>query len=170
MAQAADLEPRRRHPDTKVTPLRSTEPAPAGSSPGTAPWITQAFTVSPPATQPRAGTISTIDMQQNATETPGVRRPPEMAELDIKPSVASRLAEIAKQARLAQQQIDRLAALRQFADQEQSVYTGPAWDVTARRERDAIIQPPRPEIVPSRSVLQRAQSRAAQFDAEPEIG
>ena len=84
--------------------------------------------------------------------------------------MAIRLAEIAKQARLAQQQIDSLAALPQFADAEQSVYTGPAWDVQARRERDAIIQPPRPQIVPSRSVLQRAQSRTAGYDAEPEIG
>jgi hypothetical protein len=170
MALAADLELRRRHPDVKLTPLRSAEPAPTRSSPGTAPWVTQAFTVSPPVTQPRAGTISSIDMQQNATGSPGARRPPELAELDINPSVASRLAEIAKQARLAQQQIDSLAALPQFADAEQSVCTGPAWDVQARRERDAIIQPPKPEIVPSRSVLQRAHARTAEFDAEPEIG
>jgi hypothetical protein len=170
MALAADLELRRRHPDAKLTPLRSTEPASADTTPGAAPWITQAFTVSPPAAQPRAGTISTIDMQQNATRSPGVRRPPELAELDINPSVAIRLAEIARQARQAQRQIDSLAALPQFADQEQSVYTGPAWDVQARRERDAIIQPPRPQIVPSRPVLQRAQSRTAGYDAEPEIG
>jgi hypothetical protein len=44
---------------------------------------------------------------------------------------------------------------------------GPAWDVLARRDRDAILQPPKPEITPASEVLRRAQEQAAGYEAEP---
>jgi len=80
---------------------------------------------------------------------------PNLAALDIDPAGGGRLAEIADRACQAQRDIDAVVALPQFADEEQAVYAGAAWDVTARRQRDAIIQPPRPQIVPARAVLAR---------------
>lgn len=54
-----------------------------------------------------------------------------------------------------------------YAADDHSVYLGTAWHMLARRERDAIIQPPKPEIKPADAVLQRAQERTA--EAEPEL-
>ncbi len=41
----------------------------------------------------------------------------------------------------------------EFADEEQSVSTRPAWTLQARRERDAILQPPNPEITPAAAFM-----------------
>ena len=170
MAQAADLELRRRHPDAKLKPLAPAEPATAASSPDDGQWITPAFTVLGKASHKPAQTFINIEEKSFAPGHPAVAAQADLAALDIDPAVAGRLAQIADRARQAQQHIDALAALPQFDDEEQSLYAGSAWDVTARRDRDAIIQPPKPQIVPARAVLERVPARVAQFDAEPEVG
>lgn len=172
MAQAADLELRRRHPDAKLKSLAPAESATASGSADGPDWIKPAFTVlGKPGHKPAQIFLKNIEEKRFAPgHSVAAARLPDLAELDIDPAVAGRLAEIAGRAREAQRRIDALAALPQFADEEQSVYAGPAWDVTAHRERDAIIQPPRPQIVPARAVLARTSARVAEFDAEPEFG
>ncbi len=141
MALAADLELRRRHPDARLKPLQGTGPA-----------------------------IPSSDIGINPSTTAGTHEPVNLAALDIDADVADRLAQITERARQARQQLDCLATMPQFADEEQSVYTGPAWDVLARRQREAIIQPPRPEIPPARAVLERAGVATGQPDFEAEPG
>jgi hypothetical protein len=42
-----------------------------------------------------------------------------------------------------------------------------AWNVQASRQRDAILQPPKPDVVPASKVLERSHDRQA--DLEPEL-
>jgi hypothetical protein len=168
MALAADLELRRRHPDAKLKALVSAEPVVAGNSLEDPEWISEAFAPPVEATPKPPQIFPNNEDERIASGNGAASRFPDLTALDINPGVADRLTRIADRAREAQEYIDSLAGLPQFADEEQSVYTGPAWDVMARRQRDAIIQPPRPEIVPAQAVLARSPARMAEFDAEPE--
>jgi hypothetical protein len=151
MAQAADLELRRRYPDGKFKPLGA-EPAASAGSPGDAEWISPALThLGKRGQEPAQIFLNNKDNKDFEEEriAPGhsaVAQQAGLAALDIDPAVADRLAGMARRARRAQQHIDALAALPQFADEEQSVYAGPSWDMTARPQRDATIQPPRPQV------------------------
>jgi hypothetical protein len=116
--------------------------------------------------QPTSHTLS----QPEGTTAPAVPSSPNLGELDINPAVADRLAQIADHARRAQQQLDYLASLPEYTDEHQTIYAGPAWDVLARRQREAIIQPPKPEITPATAVLARAQTRTAEPEPELEAG
>ena len=88
----------------------------------------------------------------------------------LPPTYQSQLARITENARRAQEQIDHLRNLPEFAEHDNSISLGPAWNVLARRQREAIIQPPKPEIVPARAVLQRSQERTAEAEHELEAG
>jgi hypothetical protein len=149
MALAADLELRRRHPDIPLNPLKAAEPATEADSRGAGP------------------VFSNHQQEQNAARTAAAVRQPDLGVAEISAEVTERVARIAQRAREARQQIDALASLPSFADEAQTVHAGPAWDVLARRQRDAIIQPPKPEIVPARVVLRRFHERAAEAELEP---
>ena len=73
---------------------------------------------------------------------------------------------IRENARRAQEEIDRLRGIPQFAEDDDANYLGSAWGSLARRERDVIIQPPKPDIVPASEVLQRVQDRDAVRESE----
>jgi hypothetical protein len=141
---AADTELRRRHPDARLTPLVPAQEA----------------------AQASGQAIFQVFQQPEGTPAAAVPGPAELTGLDISPAVAEQVTRIAKQAHRAQEQIDYLAGLPEYADEHQTIFTGPAWDVLARRQRDAIIQSPRPEIVPAAAVLQRAQSQTVEREAE----
>jgi conjugative relaxase-like TrwC/TraI family protein len=162
MAVAADLELRHRYPDAKLPPLTSAEAHPADKAEATH-WVRHAITADSPA-QP----ISEIHHSESTP--PGQSGAPELDELgvaDIPVHVSEQLARIADNARQAQQTIDYLRQLPRYAVDDHAVYLGPAWDVLDRRQRDAIIQPPKPEIVPAPAVLAaRSQEREADFEAQ----
>jgi hypothetical protein len=144
MAVAADLELRRRHPDADIAPL------------------------SPPADSPAIQSA-----QQPKTPEGESIRPfgPSIQKLIDLPAaeLSERLERITTKARQAQDTIDYLRGLPRYAADDHAVYLGPAWDILARRQRDAIIQPPRPEITPAAAIAHPAPQRArpAEFEAEP---
>jgi hypothetical protein len=69
--------------------------------------------------------------------------------------------------RLAEAKIDDLQGTRVPSEDHEGADLGRAWDVLARGERDAIVQPPKPDVVPAREILQRAQERVTEHEAEP---
>ena len=103
--------------------------------------------------QASASAIQNTFKQPEGTTASAVPGAPDLAVLNIAPAVAGQVARIADQARRAQEQIDCLASLPQYADEQQLINAGPAWDVLARRQHDATIQPPKPEIVLAQVLL-----------------
>ena len=82
--------------------------------------------------------------------------------------VPGQVHRIRENARTAQAEIDRVRATPQSAEDDNDVYLGAAWGNLIRRDRDAILQPPKPDVVPASAILQRAGHRGA--DMEPEAG
>jgi hypothetical protein len=147
MALAADLELRRRHPKAKLPPLN------------------------PPAAQAAPElTSSTIEAERIASPSPGSQNLIDLTAAEIPPQTEQRLTAITENAQRAQQQIDYLASLPRYAADDHTIYLGTAWDVLARRQRDAIIQPPKPEIRPAVAVLRASQQRTPELEPEIEAG
>jgi len=83
--------------------------------------------------------------------------------LDVLPE---RVTRIRDNARTAQAKIDELRGTRVPGEDHEAMDLGPAWSVLARRDRAAIIQPPRPDVVPASGILRHANERTAAFEAE----
>ena len=77
---------------------------------------------------------------------------------------------IREHAKIAQAKLDELASLPEQAADTDSLSTGRAWPVAAQRDRDAILQPPRPEVVPSARIAERYAELANTVRPEPERG
>ena len=75
------------------------------------------------------------------------------------PDVSAQLAAAAEHAREQQAKIDELMSLRQPAEDPDEVDFGSPWAALAGQERDAIIQPPKPEIPPAEPVIEAAAER-----------
>jgi hypothetical protein len=93
--------------------------------------------------------------------------------LALRPEAASqpipeRLLQIRDNARRVQEEIDKLRTIPEYEEDDDAAYLGPGWATLARRDRGAILQPPKPDLVPARAVLQRAHRQAG--DREPEAG
>lgn len=118
LAIAADAELRRRHPDQKIDPLRSAEPAPATHT-------------------GRDGTL---------------------------PQTGAWIRDLAAQHHAFRETLNRRQHLMMPGDDLNWAAPGatlPSWWAP---HRDAILQPPKPEITPSATILQLA----AGHDIEPE--
>jgi len=176
MAIAADLELRRRHPDTALAPLRSAEPT-AIPGPGPEPesarrevWVQD--TLDGAAHLARESPAADRDAESEPG-APGRSDARGQQALGLTPSAAheeipEQVHRIRENARKAQAEIDRLRGTPQYAEDDDAVYLGAAWGNLIRRDRDAILQPPKPGIVPASAVLQQAGHRGA--DIEPEAG
>jgi hypothetical protein len=176
MAIAADHELRRRHPGVALEPLRSAEPAGA-PCPGPDPeparrevWVQE--TLDGAVHLARAGVAAAGD-PGGEPSTPGQREARGQQALGLTPSavhdeVPGQVHRIRENARKAQAEIDRVRATPQYAEDDNDVYLGAAWGNLIRRDRDAILQPPKPDVVPASAILQRAGHRGA--DMEPEAG
>ncbi|HET9894964.1 MAG TPA: AAA family ATPase [Streptosporangiaceae bacterium] len=88
----------------------------------------------------------------------------ERDELDTgrRPAWLDRLAE---QRQAAQAELDDRRSMRVPSEDPDADYDGQAWPELARRQRDAVLQPPKPEIQPSRAVLEAAREREAAREA-----
>ncbi len=168
-AVAADLELRRRHPDMELEPLRSAEPSSVGYAPQS----------SPSDRDPRHGTLFGADVGEetvaNTQEWPSASTPSlesmRQEALGLTPEtvhekIPEQISLLRKHVRMAQARIEDLRETK-VPDTEGDDHLGRAWDVTADRRRDAIIQPPRVDIRPAGEILQRAQERMADHEAEP---
>ena len=128
IAVAADLELRRRHPDADLDPLTSAEPSGGipdrqESQPSEAAW----------------GPHRDVLGQAALGLTPGT----------VNEAIPAQLDRIHENMRTAQARIDDLRDTRVPSEDPDEMGLGLAWDVLARRERDAILQPPRPQITPA---------------------
>ena len=59
---------------------------------------------------------------------------------------------------VVQEKLDQLRSIGQYAEHDDSLYLGPAWGDLAQRERDAVLQPARPDIVPASVILKQARA------------
>src|SRR5262249_53067931 len=91
---------------------------------------------------------------------------PDTAESEI-PEPVMRIRD---NARIAQAKLHELASLPEQAADMDSLSPGLAWPVAAQRDRDAILQPPRPEVVPSARIAERYAELANTVRPEPERG
>jgi len=173
VAVAADLELRRRHLGTVLEPLMSAEPAgiPSDDSVPAAPreevWVQETLD----GAAHLAG-AENVSAPHEAPLTPAQREARGQQILGLTPStvhdeVPEQVHRIRENARKAQEEIDKLRGTPQFAEDDDATYLGPAWGDLARRDRDAILQPPKPDVVPASAVLRRAQERRAAREAEP---
>jgi hypothetical protein len=160
IAIAADIELRRRHPDMQLEPLRP--------HPNKAVGITHPGHPGP--ARRDAWIQDTLDGFSRPADDAEYRKPPpepdpsrqweadsqhalgltaQAAEAEIPEQVLR----IRQNATIAQAKLDELAHTpRPGADQD-DLSLGPAWPTPARPDRDAVLQPPQPDIVPSARVI-----------------
>jgi hypothetical protein len=124
LAVAADSELRRRHPDHKIQPLRSTEPA----------------------------TASDIEPEQLHPA------------LDEKTGEIAAMRDLAAQRQAFRAKLEERLGLKVPSDDPDWGDLGEAFPAQGAPGRDAILQPPKPQIAPSVAMPQRA----AEHDTEPE--
>ncbi len=79
------------------------------------------------------------------------------------------VTELAERNRAALEKIEETSGLRMPAEDHEWEDIGEAWPDELRRERDAVIQPPKPEIRPAEPVAEAAREAASQ-GAEQEAG
>ena len=125
LAIAADAELRRRHPDFRIHPLHSAEPAP----------------------------ISDIE-HEKLTLVPDQR-------ID---QMAAWIRDLAAQRQAFREKIEERQGLMVPSEDPDWGDLGEAFPAWQAPDRDAILQPPKPQITPSAKILQLAQER----DTEPE--
>jgi hypothetical protein len=174
MALAADLELRRRHPEANLPPLTvAADSGPTSSDRSeVGAWVQQAIAADAPMLRARTEpkTSKNEGERTSAPRNVGFQHQLDLSATAISADVPDQLARITQNARRAQEQIEHLRSLPEFAEHDNSISLGPAWNVLGRRERQAIIQPPKPEIVPASAVLQRSQERTAVAEPELEAG
>jgi hypothetical protein len=173
VAVAADIELRRRHPDVKLEPLKSAEPQgivfrAQDQRPGPEVWAQETLDSPGPfapdeANRSRGEERPLTAEQREAATQEALGLTPDTVHKEI----PEQILRIRENMRLAQAKIDDLQNTRIPGDDHEGADLGRAWDVLARRDRDAIVQPPKPDVVPAREILQRAQERMADHEAEP---
>ena len=173
LAIAADLELRRRHPGMVIPPLR---PHPAETAGVLSPeepamgvnkevWVQltldgSAHLLPGPSPHQQQNELAPSKQREAAHQlTLGLT--PEAAHEDI-PEQVLRIRDNAK---AAQAKLDELANTPLPGAGEDDLSPGLAWPAQAKRERAAVLQPPKPDVVPSARVMEQYQ--AAQADARP---
>lgn len=152
VAIAADTELRRRHPGMQIEPLR---PHPAEAD-----GITYPVAPDPvPESQPAPGSQRDSDGQFALGLTLQTAQD----------EIPAQVLRIRENARIVQAKLDDLASLPQRPAAEDGRSPGPAWPAQTRPDRDAVLQPPRPDVVPSVRVVehhQAAQQASGHSEAE----
>jgi hypothetical protein len=105
-------------------------------------------------------------MDQEAAGQLALGLTPETAGHDIPEQVVR----IRDNARIVQARLDELASTPLPGASDYDLPAGPAWPVAAGRDRDAVLQPPKPDIIPSSRILQHHQAAQAHADYEAESG
>lgn len=77
------------------------------------------------------------------------------------PKLPLQVGEIAEYNRMRQAEIDERRSMRIPAEEPDEIDLGEAWNVIAERERDAIVQPPKPLIPAAAKLLEHAAGREA---------
>jgi hypothetical protein len=160
IAIAADLELRRRHPGRRIPTLRP-HPAEADSL----------------ANRTNLSSANSIDRQMEQART----NQADGREADTQPALGLTMQEaheqipeqvlrIRQNARTAQAILDNLTYMPQPGTDADDLSPGLAWPAEAGPERDAVLQPPRPDVVPSAQVMEHyhhTQPESEHAEAEP---
>jgi hypothetical protein len=176
VAIAADLELRRRYPDRTLEQLKSAEPVRAvvdqpvpTAQPRSQVWVQETLDGAAHLAEGEPGTPTAPNKEAPLTQAQREARgqralglTPETARDEI-PEQILRIRETARQ---TQAKIDDFASTREPADDHDASDLGPAWNVEANRDRDAILQPPKPDVVPASKILERAEERQAAMEPE----
>ena len=72
--------------------------------------------------------------------------------------IPAQVLRIRENARIAQAKLDDLASLPLPAPEEDDRSPGLAWPAQPGHDRDAVLQPPRPDVVPSARIMERHQT------------
>jgi len=178
IAIAADIELRRRHPGLRLEPLR---PHPAEAAGITYPdhaapaqeqtvWVQPTLDGSEHLAPARAPAQQTNDRasspERDADGQLALGLTPDTARDDIPEQVLR----IRENARIAQATLDELTSTQLPGAGEYDLPAGLAWPAAVARDRDAILQPPQPDIVPSAHILRHYQATHANADYDPERG
>jgi hypothetical protein len=158
-AIAADLELRRRHPGQQIPPLR--------------PHPSEAVGIVGPANPDASIGVDRQPERAEQAPTDGREADAELA-LGLTMQAAheqipEQVLRIRQNASIAQARLDDLANLPLPGTDADDLSPGPAWPTPAGPERDAVLQPPRPDVVPAR-LLERyhaTHSEASHTEAEP---
>ena len=172
MAVAADLELRRRHPDLALEPLKSAEPAGVTlTAPRSAPRedasMQETLFGVLWAPEPDAGSEEVVQDADLETrrEAAGQQALGLTAEA-VADDIPATILRIRENARNVQEDIDRLRGMPQFAEDDDAAYLGTAWGSLADHDREAIVQPPKPEMLPAREIVERARGVSAAHESE----
>ncbi|HVB44053.1 MAG TPA: MobF family relaxase [Streptosporangiaceae bacterium] len=166
IAIAADLELRRRHPGMVIATLRP-HPAEADGLPrqeapapgaGKEVWVQLTLDGSAhllPGPIPR--------QQQNELASSRQRETAGQLVLGLTPEAAhegipEQVLRIRDNAKTVQAKLDELANTPLPGAEEDDLSPGLAWPAQSKRERAAVLQPPKPELVPSAQVVERYQA------------
>jgi hypothetical protein len=175
IALAADAELRRRYPDADIEPLRPHPAEAAGVIPEPQP--------EPEATREDVWVQPTLDgavhlPDQRHARASRLGKMPEQAPqaagqlaLGLTPEtvhdeIPAQVRRIRASAQRAQEKLDYLRGLPERGTEEGELAPGDSWAVLAGCERDAVLQPPKPEVVPASKILERLEAEAV--PAEPE--
>jgi hypothetical protein len=83
--------------------------------------------------------------------------------------IPEQILRIRDNAQVTQTKLNELAATALPSTENDGLSPGLAWPTAARRARDAVLQPPEPDVVPSARVLQQHQAvQAGAGPPEPE--
>ncbi|MGH3393499.1 MAG: AAA family ATPase, partial [Streptosporangiaceae bacterium] len=176
IAIAADIELRRRHPRMHIGPLR---PHPAEAEHLTYPVSAEQHDVAVQLTLDGTVQFAFADKRfgQKADTQPeeditgqahlALGLTPATADADI-PDQVRRIHE---NARHTQAKLDQLAQTPLPGEGEYDQSSGPAWPAPPGRQRDAVLQPPQPRIIPAARASEAYHSAVSDdTDAEPERG
>jgi conjugative relaxase-like TrwC/TraI family protein len=148
LALAANRELRRRHPRQVLEPVQSAEPTSNGPAPP-----------SPPDDR--------VERNTNRSEPAGQQVMPGAGNLAWS-VIQERIVRISQDARAAQAKLDHLGGMPIPIEDTEALDLGSARKLTSRRERDAIVQPARPDIAPASEVLRRSEGRCMSAIPEAE--
>jgi hypothetical protein len=183
-AIASDLELRRRNPSQDIDPLRAHQAESQGlavaepaASARQQVWVQPTLDGTPhlPADQPATSDKSVASPEHWSARMSGepdrdaaiqlaLGLTPQTAHHEV-PEYVRRLAE---QARAAGEKLDELRHTPEPHPESDELLPSHPWAVLADRDRDAVLQPPKPEVVPSRDILRRHSERAEPHHAEAE--
>jgi len=177
-ALAADTELRRRHPDMRIEPLR---PHPseaagivaAGRNDRPVPddtWVQEAFASRPARAEHNVPAKSHDERTARKQREAEAQLAHGLTAETASDQVPARVLRIRENARIAQAKLDKLAHTPLPGDAEHDLSPGPAWPAVAGPDRDAVLQPPKPEVVPSAQVLGQHAEPAGVEHPEPEQG
>ena len=178
IAIAADIELRRRHPGAQIEPLRPHPNESAGitypEQPGPVRddvWIQDTLDGLPDISEnvPRDKPSHEPDTSKQR-ETRGQLALGLTTET-VHDQIPEQVLRIKQNAAIAQAKLDELAHTPLPSADEDGLSPGPAWPVPAAPDRDAVLQPPRPDVVPSARVLDHYYAaQPGGGHAEPERG